>query len=56
MSTFNCDEIHEFRVKHSEEIKGLSSEDIISRTEINTECIMKRLNEAYKDKKLEKIA
>ena len=56
MSTFNCEEIHEFRVKHSEEIKGLSSEDIISRTEINTERIMKRLNEAYENKKHKKIA
>lgn len=56
MPTFNCDEIHEFRVKHSEEIKRLSSEDIISRTELNTEHIMKRLYEAYENKKLKKIA
>ncbi len=53
MSNFDCDEIHEIRCKHSEEIKKLSPDQIIEKSKSEISSILKEYRKICSRKKQE---
>ena len=56
MGNFDCDEIHEIRLEHSEKIKKLTPEQIIEKSKNDISDILKEYKEICSRKKIKSEA